>query len=221
MDTNFYWYFGVDKDADYSSSIKRAYRELALNLHPDQNASPDAAEQFNLLSFMNEVLGDTGKRDIYNRFGVYVRPNPDNSGNDTPLRIIDPRADEFDLIMRIAVVYLFWGLVTFLWTLPPAYRAARSWVGIILGIAAVCECLFALSQTNIPAWLPVPGYLTEHELVVMMHLCIPAVLLLCSAMSEYCYRDPNEVIVQVISDLIKQQKVSISVWLLCVVDVIA
>ena len=55
MDTNFYWYFGVDKTADHGL-IKRSFRQLSLSLHPDHNHSPDASEQFGLLNFMNKVF---------------------------------------------------------------------------------------------------------------------------------------------------------------------
>mgnify|MGYP003386168323 CR=1 FL=1 len=208
MDTNFYWYFGVNKDAEYST-IKQAYRDLALNLHPDQNLATGADEQFNLLTFMHGILHDAGKRDIYNRFGILISPNSDG---DT-ISILDPRSDEFDLVMKITIVYLFWGLVAFIWTIPSMYRAARSWAAILLGLLAFVECMFSLSNSTIPEWCPVPAYLTEHELISFIHASVPCGLILLSAMSEYCYKDPNDMCVQIIGDLIKQQKVRVKrVW---------
>jgi hypothetical protein len=204
MDTNFYWYFGVDNNASYSS-IKRAFREVALNLHPDQNAAPDAEEQFNLLSFMHDVLHDSGKRDIYNRFGVYVAPNSVSNS----ISIVDPRTDEFDLVMKIAIVFIFWGVLAFVWTIPAAHRAARSWITILLGIIAAVEFFISFTDVAIPEWLPVPGYLTEYELLIFIHTTVPCLLLLCGAISEYCYKDPNLSCMQIISDLIKQQKVRV------------
>ena len=72
---------------------------------------------------------------------------------------------------------------------------------------ALAEVLLALGSDTIPAWSPTPSYLTEHELVVFMHLNVPCLLLLCGALSEYCYHDPDEALLRVVGDLIKQQKV--------------
>ncbi|KAK9685578.1 hypothetical protein K7432_015451 [Basidiobolus ranarum] len=47
--------------------IKKAYRKLALRYHPDKN--PDAAEQFKAISHANEILGDSKKRAVYDKYG--------------------------------------------------------------------------------------------------------------------------------------------------------
>lgn len=43
--------------------IKKAYRKLALALHPDKNAAPDAREQFQKLQRVYSVLSDPEKCD--------------------------------------------------------------------------------------------------------------------------------------------------------------
>jgi molecular chaperone DnaJ len=49
--------------------IKRAYRRLARQLHPDTNPDPAAAEQFKAVARAYEVLSDAEKRQRYDRFG--------------------------------------------------------------------------------------------------------------------------------------------------------
>lgn len=50
--------------------IKKAYRQLAKQYHPDRNAGDAAAEaKFKEVSEAYEVLSDSEKRDMYDRFG--------------------------------------------------------------------------------------------------------------------------------------------------------
>ncbi|RCN44176.1 DnaJ domain protein [Ancylostoma caninum] len=45
VNTNFYDLFGIAKDASVGE-IKKAYRRLSLEWHPDRNSAPDASEKF-------------------------------------------------------------------------------------------------------------------------------------------------------------------------------
>lgn len=59
-----YEVLGVSRDAD-AETIKKAYRRLARELHPDVNPSPDAQEQFKLVTHAYEVLSDPAARQQY------------------------------------------------------------------------------------------------------------------------------------------------------------
>jgi molecular chaperone DnaJ len=60
---------GVGRDAD-ERQIKRAFRALARELHPDVNShDPEAEEKFKEAAEAYEILSDGERRDTYDRFG--------------------------------------------------------------------------------------------------------------------------------------------------------
>src|SRR6202158_476449 len=66
---DFYETLGVAKSAD-ADEMKRAYRKLAMQFHPDRNQSDKSAEQkFKDISEAYDVLKDDQKRAAYDRFG--------------------------------------------------------------------------------------------------------------------------------------------------------
>jgi molecular chaperone DnaJ len=68
-DTDYYRTLGVDRAADIST-IKKAYRRLALKYHPDKNpGDAKAEERFKEAAEAYAVLSDPDKRRRYDRFG--------------------------------------------------------------------------------------------------------------------------------------------------------
>ena len=66
---DYYEVLSVGRDAD-TSTIKRAYRKMAMKYHPDRNPGDDSAEErFKEAAEAFEVLNDPQKRELYDRFG--------------------------------------------------------------------------------------------------------------------------------------------------------
>jgi curved DNA-binding protein len=76
---DYYDALGVSRDAS-NDDIRRAYRRLARENHPDVNKDPGAEDRFKEITEAYEVLRDPEKRDRYNRFGSNWKAGQDVSG---------------------------------------------------------------------------------------------------------------------------------------------
>jgi molecular chaperone DnaJ len=66
--SEFYELLGVSREAS-EADIKKAYRKLAMEYHPDRNPAPDAEARFKEITEAYEILKDPQKRSAYDRFG--------------------------------------------------------------------------------------------------------------------------------------------------------
>jgi DnaJ-class molecular chaperone len=94
---DYYAVLGVPKTAT-AAEIKKAYRKLARDHHPDRNAGNKSAERrFKEVNEANEVLADPAKRSQYDELGVHwqdyaragARPGGDPFGPGRPFA--DPK----------------------------------------------------------------------------------------------------------------------------------
>lgn len=77
---DFYEILGVERGAD-QDTIKKAYRKMAMQFHPDKNpGNPEAEEKFKEAASAYEVLGDPEKRARYDRFGHSAFQNGGGGG---------------------------------------------------------------------------------------------------------------------------------------------
>ncbi len=66
---DYYKILGVSRSAS-ADEIKRAYRKLAREFHPDKNKAKGAEDRFKEVNEANEVLGDADKRKAYDSLGA-------------------------------------------------------------------------------------------------------------------------------------------------------
>src|SRR5258707_14622878 len=66
--SDYYRVLGVERGAD-EEELKKAYRKMAMQYHPDRNNEPDAEARFKELTEAYEVLRDPEKRAVYDRYG--------------------------------------------------------------------------------------------------------------------------------------------------------
>jgi DnaJ domain len=188
---NYYNLLSVTRESN-PLEIKRAYKRLSLQLHPDKNPSPDATSQFDAIKQAYDVLMDMEFRQVYNKFGKEgIKSNK--------------RYDETQFLLELAIFYISWGMMVFMLTLGKRSGEARNWCFTGMVVMLVIEVTIMTSSTNpIPTWL-FPS-LTEHEVVWLLHNLFPAFMNGCRSLGAYLYVDLDAQTRQLLLALQEQNK---------------
>jgi molecular chaperone DnaJ len=97
---DYYEVLGVARGSS-EDDIRKAYRKLARQYHPDINKEPDAETQFKEINEAYEVLSDTSKRSAYDRFGHAAVSGAGGGGGYSPFGA-SPFADIFETFVTNA-----------------------------------------------------------------------------------------------------------------------
>jgi molecular chaperone DnaJ len=79
IDKDFYAILGVDRDAT-ADEIKKTYRKLAMQYHPDRSPGPEGEERFKEVGEAYSVLSDKTKRAEYDRLRDAIRSGAGGGG---------------------------------------------------------------------------------------------------------------------------------------------
>eukprot|EP00633_Aureoumbra_lagunensis_P001741 CAMPEP_0197285742 /NCGR_PEP_ID=MMETSP0890-20130614/1104_1 /TAXON_ID=44058 ORGANISM="Aureoumbra lagunensis, Strain CCMP1510" /NCGR_SAMPLE_ID=MMETSP0890 /ASSEMBLY_ACC=CAM_ASM_000533 /LENGTH=311 /DNA_ID=CAMNT_0042753545 /DNA_START=199 /DNA_END=1137 /DNA_ORIENTATION=- len=187
---NFYQMLDVSRGSS-PLDIKRAYKRMSLELHPDKNPSATAVDEFAKLKDAYDVLMDTEMKDVYNRFGEDgIKKNQ--------------RIDEYRMLLEITVFYVAWGIMTFMLTMGKSSAVARQWTFTGLIAMFVVEVLLMLNEIQLPEWF-LPRN-TQHEIIVLLHSLFPAYLNGCRCIGGVLYLDLEEQTRQLLLALHEQNK---------------
>ena len=172
--------------------IKRAYKKLSLQLHPDKNPSPDAANQFDALKHAYDVLMDMELREVYDKFGA-----PGIKAN--------KRYSENQFLLEVAIYYVSYGMLAFILTWGKKSGEARNWTFTGLLAMLVIEVALMTAKTNpIPDWLA--PRLTEYDAIWLLHSLFPAYMNGCRSLATYLYVDLEQQTRQFLLALSEQNK---------------
>lgn len=87
---DYYELFGVKKDAS-ENEIKKAYKKLALQFHPDKNSAPGASDAFKTIGHAFAVLNDPEKRKQYDLYGPEMGSRPAAASSSGPQNAYNQR----------------------------------------------------------------------------------------------------------------------------------
>ena len=173
--------------------IKRAYKKLSLQLHPDKNPNdPNASAKFDRVKKAYDVLMDMEFREVYNKFGA----DGINSNK---------RYDETQFFIELAVFYVTWGIMAYVLTLGKKSSLSRQWTFTGLIVMLVLEISIMTSRGNpFPSWFFPQN--SEYEVVWLMHTLFPALMNGCRSIGGYLYVDLEAQTRQLLLALQEQNK---------------
>lgn len=116
MKKNYYQILGVSRKAS-SEEIRKAYRKLALQYHPDRNQSKEAEAKFKEINEAHQVLSDRQKRLDYDnnisygaqQQGTYYNNhhNAHNYEGGSPYTQPDKKVKKWEAILAIILLCLY------------------------------------------------------------------------------------------------------------------
>jgi len=173
-EANHYNVLGVPRSST-AMEIKKSYKRLSLELHPDKNKAPDAADQFAHLKASYDVLMDVENRVVYNKFG------PDGVKNNKST------FDETGMLLEMGIFYATWAMLSFVLTLGKSGNMARSWIYTGQIVMLLIEITLMTTEEPFPDWF-FPKT-TEYEWIWLLHTLFPAFMNGCRCLGGFLYVD--------------------------------
>ena len=157
---NHYQLLSVDRNSG-DSIIKKAYRSMSLEYHPDKNKAATATEDFNRIKLAYETLIDKEKKREYNRLG------------DAGVALMDKAVIDLRYLILQLVVYYGTSLIfAFMMTFSEPTGDAFMFSLFGLMVMLLVEMLLVVKEVPLPIWfLP---QRTPFEVVGVFRRLFPA-----------------------------------------------
>mmetsp|Transcript_3747 Transcript_3747/g.5808 ORF Transcript_3747/g.5808 Transcript_3747/m.5808 type:complete len:359 (+) Transcript_3747:77-1153(+) len=173
---NYYQLLNVSRENSYAS-IKKAYKRVSLELHPDKNKSPTAAGQFSAASHAYNVLLNPELRNVYDRLG------------ENGLRVLAQHPIDLEyLLVNTLVLYVSSAVMAFIMTVSDSSGRAFEASMLGLGVMLLVECILVVKGVPLPAWFL--STWTTHDLVSTLHRLFPAYMHGCRCILNSAYISP-------------------------------
>jgi len=174
---NFYAILGVTRSST-AIEIKKAYKRLSLQLHPDKNPSPTAADEFATVKGAYDVLMSVDDKIVYDKFG--------------PAGIAGNKSihDEQALLMDMGIFYATWCMLAFILTLGKSAANARTWIFTGTIVMLIAEITLMTTENPLPEWFF--PQTTEAEWIWLLHSLFPGFMNGCRCMGGYLYVDLDQ-----------------------------
>jgi len=178
---NYYNALSVSKVAD-KKGLKAAFVKYSLVNHPDKSNAPNAAEKFNTMKDIYDILQDEKQREIYDRFG----------DDETNFKF-DPRDDPLKLSASLGVKYLYWALLLYFFTLPTIARGCRALIFTLWLTIMMIELSITFSNIRLAMVLPSALFnWTEYQFIQYLYSFLPYIVISLRINSEYSYIDVSQ-----------------------------
>ena len=174
-ESNHFETLGVRVDAA-TSDVKRVWKQISLKYHPDKNPDdPSAAGKFIKYQSAYEVLKDSNKRDIYNRYGL------------EGLKDTSASTDTWSQLQSLSLFYVIWLVVGYLLTMGKASEDGRTWAFSGLLCLAVFE--YQTKILSVDYLAPVFPYTTSYEKIELLHKLFPPFMHGARMISQVIFTD--------------------------------
>ena len=167
---------GVARDAS-EAEIRKAYKRLSLDLHPDKNLNdPSAAERFQVVSEAYNVLVNPETRTLYDRWGPrgleWFATNQSIATNGG---------------VAMLVTYISLAIYTYIMTMNSSHTNSRAWAYGGYGALMATEVGMRFGDADV--WVPFFSRMALFQKINQFHILYPSFVLGVSAIQQTTYQD--------------------------------
>lgn len=184
---NYYQLLNVPRGSS-TQILKKAYRLLSLELHPDKNKSPDAIEKFRVVKHAFDVLSNSEIRRIYDILG-------ESGAKLASQSVVDLKY----IIIQMLVYYASTLVFTFLMTFSEPTGEVLNSCLFGLSVMLLIESLILLEKWKFPT--TILPYHTPHEMITFLHKIYPALINCCRCLLTAFYVDTRAVRIEALQEV--------------------